>query len=238
VGSPEMSDDGRAHRVSPHKHHRAAAEPEIGRRDTALLLIDIQYHGSHRDHGLLRARIDAGESEAIEYFANRVETSVVPAVRRLQAAFRDAGMEVIHVKTQSLTQDGRDRSLTAKLHGTHIPPGDREGDILDEIAPVGDEIVIAKSCPGVFNGTNIEYLLRNLGIATLVVGGVVTGSCVELAVRDAADRGFRVVLVEDATASWSQQMQDSAIEGMRDRSATVMTSDDVIARVGKQAVPA
>jgi nicotinamidase-related amidase len=83
----------------------------------------------------------------------------------------------------------------------------------------------------VFNGTNIEYLLRNLGIATLVIGGVVTGSCVEAAVRDASDRGFRVVLVEDATASWSPEMQSAAIESMRGRSATIMTSHEVVERL-------
>jgi nicotinamidase-related amidase len=200
-------------------------------RSTALLLIDLQYHGAHREHGLLKARIDAGEAEAIEYFADRVETLVIPAVQRLEAAFRAAGAEVIHVRTQSLTRDGRDRSLTAKNHGSHIPPGSREGEILDEIAPAEDEIVISKTCPGVFNGTNIDYLLRNLGIDTLVVAGVVTGSCVELAVRDAADRGYRVVLIEDGTASWSEAMQHTAIEGMRDRSATVATSTDVVTRL-------
>lgn len=220
-----------AQRTSPHAHQHTRPAPEIRRSDTALLVIDLQYHGADRGHGLLKARIDAGEGDAIEYLASRVETTVVPAVRRLQAAFRGAGMEVVHVKTQSLTRDGRDRSLTAKLHGAHIPPGSREGEILDEIAPADDEIVLSKTCPGAFNGTNIDYVLRNLGIGTLVVGGVVTGSCVELAVRDANDRGYRVVLVEDATASWSQAMQDTAVEGMRDRSATIMTADQVVALV-------
>jgi nicotinamidase-related amidase len=218
-------------RTSPHSHHRSAPGPEIRSAGTALLTIDIQYHGADRGHGLLKARIDSGEASAIEYFASRVEESVIPAVRRLQDAFRANGMEVMHVKTESLTVDGRDRSLTAKLHGSHVLPGSREGQILDEIAPVGDEIVLAKTCPGVFNGTNIEYLLRNLGISTLVVGGVVTGSCVEAAVRDASDKGFRVVLVEDATASWSADMQSAAIESMRGRSATIMTSHEVVERL-------
>lgn len=226
-----------AERASPHRHHRSVAGPTLGPSDTALLLIDLQTHGADRRQGLLKERIEAGEGAAIQYFADRVETSVIPAVQAMQGAFRAAGMEVIHVKTQSLTLDGRDRSLAAKLHGTHIPPGSPEGDILEAIAPVNDEIVVSKTCPGVFNGTNIDYILRNLGIRTLVVGGVVTGSCVELAVRDAADRGYRVVLVEDATASWSAAMQESAIEGMRDRSATVMTSSDVVSQVQRAAAP-
>lgn len=220
-----------AERASPHRHHHRHEVPVLDHRATALLLIDLQYHGAHREHGLLKARIDAGEAEAIEYFADRVETLVIPAVQRLEAAFRDAAIEVIHVRTQSLTADGRDRSRTAKNHGTHIPPGSPEGEILAEIAPVGDEIVLSKTCPGAFNGTNIDYLLRNIGIDTLVVAGVVTGSCVELAVRDAADRGYRVVLVEDGTASWSAAMQQSAIEGMRDRSAVIASSAEIVANL-------
>jgi nicotinamidase-related amidase len=213
-----------AHRDGPHHHHSTLPTPVIRAGDTALLIIDVQYHGADRGHGLLRDRIDAGEEAAVEYFANRVETLVVPNVQRLQSAFRLAGVEVIHVKTESLTADGRDRSPSAKLHGTHVAPGSREGDILDEIAPVGDEIVFRKTCASAFNGTNIETILRNIGINRLVVGGVVTGSCVEMAVRDASDRGFSVVLVEDATASWTPEMQRDAIEGMRDRTATVMTT--------------
>jgi nicotinamidase-related amidase len=88
--------------------------------------------------------------------------------------------------------------------------------------------VLAKTCSGVFNGTNIEYLLRNLGIAELIVVGVVTGSCVEMAVRDAADRGFAVVLVEDATATWSEDMQAAALRVMSDRYAKVMTTVELI----------
>ena len=220
-------------RASPHHHHRVGPRPDLARTETALLLIDLQYHGANRGYGLLRERIDIGEEGAIAYFADRVESTVVPAVQRLEAAFRSASMEVIHVKTQSLTRDGRDRSPSAKLHGTHIPPGSREGDILDAIAPAGDEIVLSKTCSSAFNGTNIEYILRNLGVSTLVVGGVVTGSCVELAVRDASDLGFRVIVAEDATASWSAEMQVGSIEAMRDRSASIMSSAEIVEQLSE-----
>jgi nicotinamidase-related amidase len=216
------------HRSSPHDHHATHRAPEIQRHDTALLLIDLQYHGAHPDHGLLRDQIAAGRRERVDYFADRVARLVVPNARHLQDAFRAAGMEVIHVKTQSLTADGRDRSLEAKQHGTHIPPGSQEGEILAELAPMADEIVFSKTCMSVFNGTNIEYVLRNVGIRNLVVVGVVTGSCVELAVRDAADRGFVSIVVEDATASWSAEMQAAAIDGLRDRAATIMSTAAVV----------
>jgi nicotinamidase-related amidase len=219
-------------RHSPHGHgHAKMPEPELAGRQTALMIIDMQYHGASREHGLIRKRIAEGEADAVAYALDRIERVAVPAIQRLQVAFRSAGMEVVHVKTQSLTADGRDRGPAAKRHGTHVRPGTRNADILDEIAPLGDEIVITKTCSGVFNCTNVDYVLRNIGVTTLVLGGMVTGSCVDLAARDAADRGFHVVIAEDATASWSAEMQAQAIEDLRDRSAKIMAADEVIARL-------
>lgn len=222
-------------RHGPHSHQRGLPEPELRGRQTALLVIDMQYHGASREDGLIEKRLAQGNDGAVAYVLDRIERTVVPNIQRLQAAFRDAEMEVVHVKTQSLTKDGRDRGPAAKRHGTHMPPGTRSADILDEIAPAGDEIVIAKTCSGVFNCTNIDYVLRNVGISTLVIGGMVTGSCVDLAARDAADRGYFVVVAEDATASWSAEMQAQAIEDLRDRSAKIMTADEVIAKIGAAA---
>jgi len=223
-------------RGGPHAHHVAMPDPELRGRQTALVIIDMQYHGASREHGLIKKRLAEGNDAAVAYVVDRIERTVLPSIRRLQAAFRAAEMEVVHVKTESLTNDGRDRGSAAKRHGTHVRPGTRSADILDEIAPVGDEIVVAKTCSGVFNCTNIDYVLRNVGVSTLVLGGRRTGSCIDLAARDAADRGYFVVIAEDATASWSADMQAQAIEDLRDRSAKIMTADDVIARISAPAL--
>jgi nicotinamidase-related amidase len=203
-------------------------DPDLKPASTALLVVDMQYGDAHPDFGPIKARRETGETESADYYAGRLETLVIPNIRRLQEACRAAGIEVIHTKISSQTLDGRDRSLEHKRSGIHFPPGSKEAEILEELAPAADEIVLAKTCSGVFNGTNIEYLLRNLGIAELIVVGVVTGSCVEMAVRDAADRGFAVVLVEDATATWSEDMQAAALRVMSDRYAKVMTTVELI----------
>ena len=223
-------------RHSPHAHHIAVPDPELRGKQTALVIIDMQYHGASREHGLIGKRLAEGQPEAVAYVLERVERVTVPAIQKLQRAFRDAGMEVVHVKTESLTQDGRDRGPAAKRHGTHVRPGTRTAAILDEIAPVGDEIVIAKTCSGVFNCTNIDYVLRNIGVSTLVLGGMVTGSCVAAAARDGADKGYFIVVAEDATASWSADMQAQSIEDLRDRSAKIMTADEIIAKIATPAL--
>jgi nicotinamidase-related amidase len=206
-------------------------EPDLAARDAALLVIDMQYGGAHRDYGTLRRLAERGDALPVEYYAARIETLVVPNIRRLQAAYRAAGLEVIHTRIESLTRDGRDRSLQHKSLGIHHPPGSKEAQILDEVAPQGDEVVLSKTCGGVFNGTNLDYVLNNLGIRTLVIAGVVTSGCVELAVRDASDRGFAVVVVEDATATWSAEMQDAAMRAMREIYAKVKSADEVVQKV-------
>ena len=206
--------------------HGVLPYPELQVGDTALIVIDLQYGDAHPDYGLLQ-RI------------NRLETLVIPNVRRLQDACREAGIEVIHTKIESLTDDGRDRSLEHKRLNIHHPPGSIDARFREEVAPQGDEIVLTKTCGGVFNGTNIEYVLRNLGIANLIIAGVITSGCVEVAVRDAADRGFAVTLPEDACASWSEEMEYAAIRAMSEIYAKVLSTDEIVSLVRtKVAMPA
>jgi nicotinamidase-related amidase len=73
--------------------------------------------------------------------------------------FRSYGLEVIHTRIQSLTQDGRDRSPGHKRLGLQAAPGSKESEYLPQVAPVGDEIVMNKTASGVFVSTNMEYVL-------------------------------------------------------------------------------
>lgn len=96
---------------------------------------------------------------------------------------------------QSLTADGRDRSLDYKISGFHVPPGCFDAQILASVAPVPDEILLPKTSSSVFNSTVMDYLLRNLGVRHLVLCGALTDQCVEHAVRDACDLGYLVTMV-------------------------------------------
>ena len=80
-------------------------------------------------------------------------------------------------------------------------PGAADARVIDALEPTANEIVLPKTSSGVFNSTAIDYVLRNLGTRHLIVCGVVTDQCVDMAVRDAADRGYLVTLVEDACAT-------------------------------------
>ena len=102
---------------------------------------------------------------------------------------------------------------------------------MPEVAPVGDEIIINKTASGVFNATNLEYILRNLGITGLYVTGVYTNECVSTAIRDACDLGFYVTLIEDGCATVTDELQHATIRTVKDRYARVLTTDEAVKEI-------
>lgn len=196
---------------------------------TALLCIDLQYLDAAPGFGVFADAEKSGVPiEAQEYYFNRLEEMVLPNVAALQAVFRENKLEVIHTRIQSLTMDGRDRGPGHKRLNLHAPPGSKEAEFLELVAPVGDEIVINKTASGVFNSTNIEYLLRNLEITGLFVVGVYSNECVSTAIRDACDLGFYVTLISDATATVTPELQNATITTMKDRYARVLTTQEAL----------
>lgn len=209
-----------------------AVQRSLVRSNTALLCIDLQYLDASPHVGVFANAESSGVPEAAQrYYFDRLDALVVPNVRRLQDAFRDHGLEVIHTRIQSLTKDGRDRGPQHKRLGLLAPPGSKEAEFLEQVAPVGDEIVINKTASGVFNATNLEYVLHNLGITGLFVVGVYSNECVSTAIRDACDLGFLVTLISDGCATVTPELQAATITTMKDRYARVMTTDEAISEI-------
>jgi nicotinamidase-related amidase len=204
----------------------------IEKHKTALMVIDLQYLDAAPGFGVFADAEKSGvPKEAQEYYFKRLDHVVLPNVRRLQDNFRDLGLEVIHTRIMSMTKDGRERSPGHKRLHLHAPPGSKESEFLVEIAPKGDELIINKTASGVFNATNIEYILRNMGITGLFICGVYTNECVSTTVRDACDRGFYTTLINDACATVTPQLHNATIETIRDRYARVMTTNEAVKEI-------
>jgi ureidoacrylate peracid hydrolase len=176
-------------------------EVPINPAHAALLIIDVQNHC-----------IATGNSE---YFDRSLREVVLPNIRRLQAACRTGGIEVMYSVIENMTRDGRDRSLDYKISGIDVLRGSWEACVLDEIAPADDEMIFRKTSSSVFISTNIDYVLRNLGVRSLIVAGLLTDQCVESAVRDACDLGYLVTLVSDACATASAERHEQSLLGIR-----------------------
>ncbi len=172
----------------------------------ALLVVDLQ-------KGLYNPSKGGTDPER-SYLYDRIENSVIPNGQRLIAACRAAGTEVIYTVIECLTLDGRDRSLDYKISGLFAAKGSREAEVIDALAPLDNEIVIPKTSSSLFNSTNFEYVLRNLGVEYLMVMGVITDQCIETTVRDGCDRGFLMTVVEDACAANTEQRHEESLIGI------------------------
>jgi nicotinamidase-related amidase len=167
----------------------------------ALLIIDVQ-------NGTCGPNEMASRPEF--YRANALR--VIPNIAALLEAFRRAKLEVIYTVIENLTPDGRDRSLDYKLSNLGYPKGSHEAKVIPEIAPLPDELVLPKSSSSVFNSTNLDYLLRNIGIEDVFVVGYMTDQCVDHAVKDGADRGYYMTCVHDACAAETEARHEAALQ--------------------------
>lgn len=195
--------------------------------DSALIIIDMQYLDAHPDFGLAKKAGQAGRADIYKHLFSRLP-QVIKNIQRLQKACRENGIEVIFIKIQSYTQDGRDLSPSYKAKGLHCPPGSKEAQILEEIQPVGDEIVLPKLSTSAFTSTPIDQLLRYMGITKLLVSGVNTNYCVETFIRDAFDRGYEVVLLEDACAAIVEEHHRMTCEEVDDIFCKVRSTGQIL----------
>ncbi len=210
-------------------------ERDLRNRDTALLCIDMQYLDAAEGYGLFR---DYEKSpiplEEMQYYFTQLRKTVLPNVHNLQNCFRAHNLEVIHVRIQSLTKDGRDRGKGHKRLELHAAPGSGDACFLEEVAPHGDEIIINKTASGVFSSTNLHYVLNNLGISSLYVVGVYTNECVETTVRDACDLGYFVTLVEDGCTTVTRELHDASLKTLRNRYARIVTTVEAMEDIEQQ----
>jgi ureidoacrylate peracid hydrolase len=183
-------------------------EIEIDAKHAALLFVDVQNYNATAAGGEFAAMPAEQVHQEYDWFFQTLWTKAVPNMQRLQKACREGGIEVLYTVIESATQDGRDRSLDYKVSGLHAPKGSWDAKVIDELTPAEDEIVLGKTSSSVFISTNIDYLLRNLGVKFLMIAGCLTDQCVDSAVRDACDCGYLVTTVTDACATLSQERHD------------------------------
>ena len=193
--------------------------------NSALLFVDVQNFSADRQGAEFKNLTDAEFTEKYGWFFDMLNVTVIPNMQRIQYAARNAGVEVMYTTIESLTRDGRDRSLDYKISGFNVPKGSWDGKVIDQILPSEDEIIFPKSSSSVFVSTHIDYVLRNLGVKQLVISGLITDQCVESAVRDACDLGYLVTQVTDACLTYSQARHDNSINTIRGYCRQVTTEE-------------
>ncbi|MEM1255100.1 MAG: isochorismatase family cysteine hydrolase [Cyanobacteria bacterium P01_H01_bin.21] len=182
----------------------------------ALVIIDMQ-----RDF-----LEPGGFGEALGNDISRLQ-SIIPTVQRLQQIFRERGLPIIQTKEghradlNDCPTAKRDRGRGDLKIGDVGPMGrilvlgEPGNEIIPELKPKPDEIVIAKPGKGAFYRTGLEVVLRSHHITHLIFTGVTTEVCVQTTMREANDRGYECLLVEDATESYFPEFKQATLEMVR-----------------------
>lgn len=189
---------------------------------TALVVIDMQ-----------RDFIEPGGFGATLGNDVSLLSAIVPACQAVLSAWRKAGGRVVHTR-EAHAGDLSDcppakrnrgnptlRIGDAGPMGRILIAGEPGNQIIGALAPAADEIVIDKPGKGAFYATPLHSLLQQAGITHLLFMGVTTEVCVQTSMREANDRGYDSLLLEDCTESYFAQFKASTLEMMRAQGAIV-----------------
>ena len=190
----------------PAKPGPYALNPET----TALVIIDMQ-----RDF-----LEPGGFGSALGNDVSLLSTAIEP-LQKVLATARELGLTIIHTR-EGHRPDMSDcppaKFARGEFIGTDSPKGrilirgEYGHDIVDELAPIPGELVIDKPGKGAFYQTDLDLMLRNRGIETLLVTGVTTEVCVHTTVREANDRGFECLVLADCVGSYFPEFQRVGLE--------------------------
>ncbi len=207
-------------------YYETADEPEDIRLEpakTALLVIDIQ-------NTYMEIDPDPAEAERWAPFRQRMNDVVIPNTRAMIRYCRENGIEVIFARIACLKKDGRDRSLSQKKPGFNylLMPKDREdSQIVPELTPEDDDIVIIKTTDSALTGSNLRLVLRNMEIDNVIAAGIFTDQCVSSTVRSLADESFNVVVVEDCCAAATEELHLNELKTINMIYCHVVQSEDI-----------
>jgi nicotinamidase-related amidase len=220
------------------QRHRNAAPLTLDPRTTALVIVDMQEYFLNPASPFSQAyeRVVPG---VMGHFQERGRGVVEPSLRRLLDFFRAGGLRVVFTTVSSALPDGadlmpifrqRNEASRAAIGDVAIPPrSDDWSRIVATLEPRPGELVVNKTTYGTFSSTGLDHALRALGVTSLVVGGVVTNVCVETTARDAADRGYEVVLLDDGCAAFSPEIHEATLLSFQGPFGRVRTTDEVLA---------
>lgn len=205
---------------------------EINKKKLALLIIDMQ------NYFVKRPEIDTNNQKEVlnaknwEPFYKKIDEVVIPNNVKILEEFRKQGLLVSHARITSQLSNGLDRSIDQKATGFNellLPKGEKESEIIDELTPIKDEIVVMKTTDSALTGTNLRLALSNCGIDTVVVTGVFTDQCVSGTVRSLADESFNVWLIEDACMAGNEEIQNHELSVLNNIYCHVINTKELLA---------
>jgi nicotinamidase-related amidase len=176
-----------------------------------------------------------GAEAALPELAKAAQATMLPAVARLVRSARAAGVEVVHA-TFARRVDGKGTNTNARLFAgvarspVKLLPGSDATKVVDEVGVAPSDVVLTRSHGlSPMSGTDLDSVLRNLGVTTIVVAGVSVNVAITNLVMDAVNRGYQVVLPRDAVCGVPADYADAVIDNTLSLLATLTTVDELTA---------
>lgn len=201
---------------------------------TALVLIDIQKVATgefieYEAKEILKLPKEEYQ-EALDEYNQRINKTLKNCQKILEAC-RKKGIRPIHVRLEAKTNDGADIGMLHKNAGFLLPKGNYWSQFCEETTPLDDEIVLTKICSGCHVGTDIDRILRNLGIKEVIVIGFYTDQCVTTTARDFSDLRYTTMVVEDAVNAMTQKLNEEALSHIVNLYVTGGMTDELVERI-------
>ena len=196
------------------------------KENSALLIIDMQNAFIHPEGSLSKMGLDTSRTSI-----------VIEPIKQLINKFKAANRPVIFIQ-HTHRPDRTDAGLIAKVFPPimdlgHCFDGTWDCDIIDELKPKEDDFIIKKHRFSAFYNTQLEAVLRELDIKTLVVAGIATNVCVESTIRDAFYRDFNVFVPREATASYTIEQEQGALGNFEFAFARVNSLEQMLIELEK-----
>ena len=197
---------------------------DLAAETKALIVVDMQNGFLRPDGFMAKAGLNIDQCIA-----------AIGPNQKVIAACHDAKIPVIFTR-YTLRPDYKDAGLLGEIYPAlkesgAMVVGTPDWEIAAELNPVEGDIIIDKQRYSSFYNTNLEVVLRGLGVTLLVVTGVTTNICVESTVRDAFFRDFKVTVLEDCVGAVDEMMQQGPLHSFRYGFGDVMKSDQFIAAI-------
>lgn len=192
-------------------YYKYAEDPDdivLKSEETAHLIIDVQ-------KTYLEPKPNTEENGEWQPFFNRMNDLVIPNIKNLISFLRNKNVENIFARISCHKESGLDRSLSQKKPGFNyllLPKDTPSGQIVDDLKPESDDIVMMKTTDSALTGTNLRLILNNMGIKNVICTGIFTDQCVSSTVRSLVDESFNVIVVEDCCAAATEALHNHELE--------------------------
>lgn len=190
----------------------------------ALIIVDMQKYYLEND-SVYSAYFNSLYPGSLSYIRDRSFGIAIPNIIKMKKSFKALNLPVIYLKLCSKLEDrsdlhrffkkSYDEGLTRGFDGVYPVFSDSAADIIDELKPDSEDIIINKTTFSPFSSSDIDNVLKSMNITTLVFTGLATSQCVETTARDASDRGYDVFHIHDAQADYDEMVHEASLYSSR-----------------------